>query len=373
MSFADRISFDGPDENGSPARRLVGVSVGMVYLLFPVADIVTGAFTGAKAVWACLLLMTYVGAYVLVVASSPSRLSLGRFIYPLFALVSVLGVTAALAFGGAWLSLPVYTVVLYAFALRPAHALIGMVLSLLVVIGGGVLHRDSWDTIAVLAVQVVTLGVLFISVRNTRALSHRLRLAQDEVARLAATEERLRIARDLHDLLGHSLSLIVLKSELAGRLAEESPRARQEIADIESVARKALTEVREAVTGYRQRSLAEELDSARAVLAAAGVAADVRVAGGPPPAVLDELFGWSVREGVTNVVRHAHATRCEITVTVSESGAVLEIVDDGDGGGGPYAMGSGLRGLTERVTGANGTVTVGDHRLRVLVPAVEYA
>ncbi|MEV4799919.1 histidine kinase [Nonomuraea sp. NPDC049421] len=373
MSFADRISFDGPDENGSPARRLVGVSVGMVYLLFPVADIVTGAFTGTKAVWACLLLVTYVGAYILVVASSPGRLSLGRFIYPLFALVSVLGVTAALAFGGAWLCLPVYTVVLYAFALRPAHALIGMVLSLLVVIGGGLLHRDDWDTIAVLAVQVVTLGVLFISVRNTRALSHRLRLAQDEVARLAATEERLRIARDLHDLLGHSLSLIVLKSELAGRLAEESPRARQEIADIESVARKALTEVREAVTGYRQRSLAEELDSARAVLAAAGVAAEVRVVGGPPPGVLDELFGWSVREGVTNVVRHAHATRCEITVTVSESGAVLEIVDDGDGGGGPYAMGSGLRGLTERVTGANGTVTAGDHRLRVLVPAVEYA
>ncbi|WP_378790103.1 sensor histidine kinase [Nonomuraea fastidiosa] len=379
MSFADRISFGGPDESGRPARRLVGVSIGMVYLLFPVTDIVTGAFTGAKAVWAALLLVAYIGAYIATVVSPPNMVKAGRFTYPLLALVTLLGVTGALAFGGSWLSLPVYTVVLYAFVLRPAHALAGMALSLLVVIGGGVLHRDDWDTLAVLSIQVVTLGVLFISVRNTRALSHQLRIAQDEVARLAATEERLRIARDLHDLLGHSLSLIVLKSELAGRLAEESPRVRQEIADIESVARKALTEVREAVAGYRQRSLAEELDSARAVLAAAGVAAEVRVTGGPPPAALDELFGWSVREGVTNVVRHAHATRCEITVTVEGDTAMLEIVDDGDGGDGPYELGNGLRGLTERVTGAGGTVTAGPdghghgHRLRVRVPAVEYA
>jgi two-component system sensor histidine kinase DesK len=165
----------------------------------------------------------------------------------------------------------------------------------------------------------------------------------------------------------------VLKSELAGRLAERSPQVRQEIADIESVARKALVEVREAVTGYRQRSLPEELDSARVVLAAAGVQAEVRVSGTPLPDLLDGLFGWSVREGTTNVVRHARATRCEIKVTFDGRRATLEIVDNGRGGDGPYETGSGLSGLGERVSGAGGSLraapTAGGFLLRVQVPA----
>ncbi|WP_345574220.1 sensor histidine kinase [Nonomuraea rosea] len=374
MSFAERISFAGDEDTPSRGRRLLGISVGLVYLVFPVTEIVVGVLTGARAIWAGVLLLTFVAAFLATVLSVKSFLERGRWTYPLLALTTALGVTGALVFGGSWLSLPVYTVVLYGFTLPPALALWAMLANLAVVIVAGIINHSELEGIIVLAFQVVTLGVLFISVRNSRVLNVKLRLAQDEVARLAVTEERLRIARDLHDLLGHSLSLIVLKSELAGRLAEESPQARKEMADIETVARKALTEVREAVTGWRQRSLPEEIDGARAVLRAAGVREQVRVAGTPLPAPLDGLFGWAVREGTTNVVRHARATTCEIKVTYEGGEAILEIVDNGKGGVEPYTPGSGLRGLGERAADAGGTMTAGPrpgggHHLRLLVPA----
>jgi two-component system sensor histidine kinase DesK len=373
MSFAERITFGDADGKPSRKRRLLGISVGLVYLVFPISEIVGGTLTGARAVWAGVLLVTFVGSFLATVLVNKGIFDHSRLTYPLLLVTSVLGVVGATTFGGSWLSLPVYTVVLYGFTLPPLWAVMAVAAQLAVVVGAGLINHDDADTIIVLALQVLTLGVLFISVRNTRALTVKLRLAQDEVARLAATEERLRIARDLHDLLGHSLSLIVLKSELAGRLSEDSPQVHREIADIETVARKALTEVREAVTGYRQRSLPEELDNARTVLRAAGVAAEVRVSGTPLPELLDGLFGWSVREGVTNVVRHARATRCEIKVTFDAGHATLEIMDNGTGGDGPYEMGSGLSGLNERVAGAGGTVEAGPargggHHLRVLVP-----
>jgi two-component system sensor histidine kinase DesK len=373
MSFAEKITFGDADGRPSRKRRLIGISVGLVYLVFPVSDIVMGALTGARAVWAGVLLFVFVSSYLATVLANRSFFERSRLTYPLLVLTSALGVTGATAFGGSWLSLPVYTVVLYGFTLPAAWAIWAVLANLAVVVGAGLANHDDAGTIIVLGLQVVTLGVLFISVRNTRALTIKLHAAQGEVARLAAADERLRIARDLHDLLGHSLSLIVLKSELAGRLAEESPQVRKEIEDIESVARKALEEVREAVTGYRRRSLPEELDSARAVLRAAGVRAEVRVSGTPLPEPLDGLFGWSVREGTTNVVRHARATRCEIRVTADGGHAILEIMDNGTGGDGPYEMGSGLRGLSERVAGAGGTVAAGPapgggHRLRVIVP-----
>ncbi|WP_433429649.1 sensor histidine kinase [Nonomuraea sp. CA-141351] len=374
MSFAERITFGDADGKPSRKRRLIGISVGLVYLVFPLTDIVSGTLKGGRAIAAGVLLLAFVSCFLATVLANRSFFERSRLTYPLLVVTSVLGVTGALIFGGSWLSLPVYSVVLYGFTLPAVWAVWAMLTTLAVVVGSGLANHDDADTIIVLGLQVLTLGVLFISVRNTRALSVKLRVAQDEVARLAATEERLRIARDLHDLLGHSLSLIVLKSELAGRLAEDSPKTHKEIADIESVARKALEEVREAVTGYRQRSLPEEIDSARAVLRAAGVEAEVRVSGTPLPGLLDGLLGWSVREGTTNVVRHARATRCEIKVTFDGEQATLEIVDNGKGGDGPYEMGSGLRGLDERVAGAGGTVAAGPtpgggHRLRVLVPA----
>ncbi|MEW9551754.1 histidine kinase [Nonomuraea sp. NPDC050783] len=372
MSFAERISFGREDERPSLARRLLGISVGLVYLVFPVAEIATGAITGTRALWAGLLLAVFVTTFLATVASARSFVERNRWTYPLLAVTTALGITGALVIGGSWLSLPVFTVVLYGFALPPAWALVGLATSLAVVVGGGLLHGSSPESIIILGLQVVTLGILFISVRNTRTLAFKLRRAQDEMARLAAAEERLRIARDLHDLLGHSLSLIALKSELAGRLAEGSPEVRREVMDIENVARKALSEVREAVTGYRRHGLAEELDGARSVLAAAGVRARVQVTGTPLPEPAESLLAWAVREGTTNVVRHARAACCEIRVTHGDGHAILEIMDDGRGAG-PYRMGNGLSGLGERVAGAGGAMTAGPagrgFRLRVEVPA----
>jgi two-component system sensor histidine kinase DesK len=277
-------------------------------------------------------------------------------------------------FGGGWLSLPIYVSVVMSMALPTRQALRGIAAMALTVLAEGLIGGADGGTVALLVLQVVTLGVLFMSVRNTRILVVELRKAQEEVARLAAGEERLRIARDLHDLLGHTLSLIVLKSELAGRLAEQgSAKAADEIRDVESVARGALQEVREAVSGYRRRGLPEELDHARTALEAAGVRATIVTTGTPLPDDLDGLFGWAVREGITNVVRHSAATRCEITVTFEHGEATLEIVDNGRDQG-AYAPGSGLLGLIERVEAAGGSLQAGRQpgggfRLRALVPA----
>ncbi|MGV9776029.1 sensor histidine kinase [Streptosporangium sp. NPDC003464] len=363
----------GMDERPSRRRRLAGMSVGLVYLCFPVLDIVSGELTGAEAFWGALGLAAYVACFLTTALSPREYGALSPLTYGFMGATTVLAVCLPFLFGGSWLSLPVYTTVVYSMALGPLPATLAMLAMGTVVVLAGLLYEHDPASTLVLVFQVVTLGVLFMSVRGTRILVVRLRRAQQEVARLAAGEERLRIARDLHDLLGHSLSLIVLKSELAGRLAENgSERAVAEIRDIETVARQALVEVREAVSGYRQRDLSAELDGARAALEAAGTQVTVRLAGTPPPGVLDGLLGWAVREGTTNVMRHARATHCEIAITHDGRATTLEIVDNGRGAA-PYGPGSGLNGLTERVEAVGGTVSAGPRgngfALRVAVPA----
>ena len=204
-----------------------------------------------------------------------------------------------------------------------------------------------------------------------------LERAQEEKARVAVAEERLRFARDLHDLLGHSLSVITLKSELAGRLlAVDAGRAGTEVAEIERVARQALKEVREAVSGYRQATVAVELAGARTALAAARITwtedVDTDVA---LPEAIEAVLAWTIREGVTNVVRHSHAATCTLTLDVGSTNATMSIVDDGTGADGPprSEAGNGLRGLGERVAAASGSLTAGPgdeggYRLVVSVP-----
>jgi two-component system sensor histidine kinase DesK len=194
----------------------------------------------------------------------------------------------------------------------------------------------------------------------------RLRAANQEIARLAVDEERARFARDLHDSLGHSLTVVAVKSELAGKLVPRDPAAAQaEIADVERLARDALADLRAAVAGFRAVTLEGELVAARAALAAGGITLDV-----PAPATvvrpeLRPLFAWAVREGVTNVLRHAAASAC--TITLTRSG--VRVQDDGTGVGGAEP-GSGLRGLAERAAtlGAHveaGPVPDGGYELRV--------
>ena len=199
----------------------------------------------------------------------------------------------------------------------------------------------------------------------------RLVRADEEIERLAALAERERIARDLHDLLGHTLSVIVVKSELAGRLLTADPdRVAGEIAEIERIGREALTEVRSAVSGYRARGLAAELEGAERALAAADVAVTVERARLPSLAPAHEsAVALALREAVTNVIRHARATRATIAVAADGSDVVLEVTDDGRGTNG--TEGSGLAGMRERIAAVGGEVIVDGSagtRVRVRVP-----
>jgi two-component system sensor histidine kinase DesK len=187
--------------------------------------------------------------------------------------------------------------------------------------------------------------------------NERLRRANEEIERLATIAERERIARDLHDLLGHTLSVVVLKSELAARLIPADPdRATAEVHDIERIGREALGEVRAAVTGYRVRGLDAELAGAGVALEAAGV--DVEVHADPTDLHPEQesALAMAVREAVTNVVRHADAQGATISITTVDAGVRLEVTDDGRGISGQE--GSGLTGMRERIAALGGHVDV---------------
>jgi len=187
--------------------------------------------------------------------------------------------------------------------------------------------------------------------RKDQALLEAHRTAEQ----LATIAERERIARDLHDLLGHTLSVIVIKAELASKLSEiDTARAASEIRDVERISRNALQEVRRAIHGYRGERVQDEIDTARAALESAGVALVSH--GGPAglDAEVERAFALAVREAVTNVIRHARATRCEITLDRGGAGVQLIIQDDGIGG--DEAEGAGLSGMRTRLAALGGTV-----------------
>lgn len=227
----------------------------------------------------------------------------------------------------------------------------------------------------------LAIGGTALVVRHLTITVEELRLTREALAARAVDEERLRIARDLHDLLGHSLSLVAIKSELAGRLLPRAPNdAAREILDIERAARHALRQVREAVAGYRQPTLRSELSAARELLAASAIAVTVDDRVGVLPVAVDGLFAWSVREGVTNVIRHSRADNCVIRMSRSSESARLSIANRSAEARGPVAEranapsaeGYGLAGLRERATALGGLVTTsalgGGFALEVEVP-----
>ena len=196
-----------------------------------------------------------------------------------------------------------------------------------------------------------------------------LRQARADLAGAAVGEERLRFARDLHDVLGHSLQAVALRAELAERMIDRDPgRVAKELAEIQGIARGAVKDVREIVRGYRATSLRTELDGMTAVLHAAGIRCETPVIPPGLPAHVHETFGWVARESVTNVLRHSTATWCLLTVWADDGRVHLEIANDGAGrlhGGVP---GSGLAGLAERIEKVGGRFTAasaGDGTFRV--------
>ncbi|WP_330176067.1 histidine kinase [Streptomyces sp. NBC_01498] len=282
-------------------------------------------------------------------------------------------------YGGSWLLFFPLFGLACGTALRGRYLpLVGVPLTLTVAVVAAV--HDSWGAITIAYGTVVSMLVTAAILALSETVVE-LRSTRQELARAAVEEERLRFSRDLHDLLGHTLSVIVVKSEAARRLApRDMDAALAQITDIESVGRQALTEIREAVTGYREGSLSTELDRARSALTAAGIEPVVRRSGPPLEPRTEVLLGWVVREAVTNALRHSGATRCEITVDGTPERVRLEITDDGrgvrsapsdgtddstdsgtndDARTGTGGRGTGLTGLTERLAAAGGSLEAG--------------
>ncbi|WP_147457357.1 sensor histidine kinase [Micromonospora sp. CV4] len=270
-------------------------------------------------------------------------------------LLLAVGVASIPGTGGDWLATLVYVAAAAVFLLPFREALATVVLCAVTPVLASRLvpgwEAESTIVFAVLLASFAMFGVSRLAQRNSE-----LQAAQQEIHRLAVAEERARAARDLHDILGHSLTVVAIKAELAGRLIEvDRDRAAAEIADVEGLARAALADVRQTVGAYREVTLAGELAGARSALAAAGIAADLPADVPALPAERDRLFGWAVREGVTNVVRHSGARCCTIRVHPDR----VEVSDDGRGPSTPDGSGHGLVGLRERARRLDAAVSVG--------------
>jgi two-component system sensor histidine kinase DesK len=203
------------------------------------------------------------------------------------------------------------------------------------------------------AVFTALIGAINIHYAQRARDTKKLLMAQEEVEQLAKIAERERIARDLHDVLGHTLSVIVLKSELAAKLAEKDPaRAVQEIRDVERISRDALSQVRSTVRGYQSRGLLAEVEQAKSALSAAGVQTQCDFGAPKLPAAQEGVLALALREAVTNVIRHAKATSCYLTLRQEQGSCRLQIKDDGCGS--LSAEGVGLSGMRQRVESLGG-------------------
>lgn len=346
----------------------------LVCLLFPVLFLAQSPMPPMRLGLAITGLVLFVGTYTWFVWPHPGHERLGlrydrRRAGLVYAGLVILVVVLSVAYGAAFLWLFVGVSAVAGVAFSPYRAFVVVMALTLVTLGLGIarsgsLAQTDWLHLIPLVLLVRGLGLDMTGLTRLAEALRELHRARGELARRAVTEERLRLARDLHDLLGHTLSLITLKSELAGRLVDKQPaQAAQEIREVEQEARRALREVREAVAGYRQPTLHGELEAARQMLAAAGIGSTIEHTADTLPTAVDGVLAWAVREGVTNVIRHSRAHHCTLRVVVGQGGAMVELMDDGEvvdpRAAGAYTPGSGLSGLAERVAAVGGQLEAG--------------
>jgi two-component system sensor histidine kinase DesK len=228
-------------------------------------------------------------------------------------------------------------------------------------------HLGTGDTLAIL-LPVVLIGMAMMGFRMQMVLVRELAQARETVAKLATNEERLRLARDMHDLTGQSLSMITLKSELAAKRLSRLPASAErdailtEMNDVSRVSRQTLHDIREAVSGYRRPTLAIETITARSALDAGGIRLDddpgLTMRSGTFDPEAEAVLAWCLREAVTNVIRHSRAWTCRIRLSERGGEVSLEVTDDGCGFA-ESATGSGLRGMSERLSAIGGYLSVG--------------
>ncbi|NUR71196.1 MAG: sensor histidine kinase [Hamadaea sp.] len=347
-------------------RRMIGGVWALVWS-FPILSLADDVLRATDTPWlAFVLFAAYVALYLYVVMRGfgsrlpfpPLRDQMALWAFTILGIILAVFYTREAA-GGA-LILILYVAVAGVSLYPPPTAYFWVGGSSLLLGGMGLLAGDKLGDVASLVLNVLLATAMVLVVRNMIRLIRELDRTRTELARSAVEQERLRFARDLHDLLGHSLSLIVVKSEVVRRLAERDPAAAaKEAAEIEEVGRKALAEVREAVTGYRERPLSDELHGARGALTDAGIETNIRLSirTDELPSAVDQAFAWVVREAATNVIRHSGARTTRIMLDRSATAWSLTVRDDGRGRAATATEGNGLRGLRERLAALDGTLT----------------
>lgn len=377
-SAGERIApvCQAPENRRQLTVKVLWTGIWMVYLGAPLSDLFDGGHSPAVVVFGGLGLAAFVAVYVLLIFRYTKAVPAPGAVYTGLGVLLLLAVLPSFALGRSWLVLFVYFSVAAGAALpqRLSCWVIPTGVALLVALG---LHLDdAGDLWPALVVPALLGGFAMVGIRKMVRTTRELRAARAVVAHLAASEERLRLARDLHDLLGHSLSLITLKSELAGRMLPGEPEAAAaQVADIERVSRQALVDVREAVSDYRRPTLEVELAGAGTALGAAGITAHLPGTADRPTGLhpdQESALAWALREACTNVVRHSGATRCTVALTEQADDTLcLSVTDNGCGADAPD--GNGLTGLAERLALADGTLETGPgvrggFQLRAVVP-----
>lgn len=333
------------------------------YLFFPVRAFFSQPHGAAISLLSALALLAFVGLWLLVYLGQPGRPAEA---HTRLLLIGFAGCLVLYAAGLGVIGYDSATFLVYAAALigyqgdlRLAGGGLLLIVAALLTPGWlGFAHLGGVDLTQILILSCAAMYGNHAGHRQTVA-NIRLARVQAEKERLAAGAERERIARDLHDLLGHTLSVIVLKSELAGKLTERDPaRAAQEIREVERISREALGEVRSAVRGYQGSGLSAELARSKLALGTAGVRLELDAEPLTLPAAVEYAMEMVLREAVTNIMRHARAGRVTVRLAHESGVLLLEVQDDGAGRG-PAAEGTGLTSMRERVRAAGGQFSLG--------------
>lgn len=383
---------------GGPQRYFFS-AIWLVYLIQPVAELFGHGHGVLWIVGGLAIAVAFCLIYVPIVVNVdrwPDRARAG------LAALILLAAVACLVYGKSWTPLWIYVsaaggIVLAATTTR-RRAMLGVVaITGCYALFCWITHLDIGTFLAVL-LPVLLIGLAMIGFRMQIVLMHELAQARGTVAKLAANEERLRLARDMHDLTGQSLSMITLKSELAAKRLAKLPSSAErdavltELGDIGRVSRQTLHDIREAVSGYRRPTLAIEVITARNALEAAGIGLDdddeLTLRSGTFDPDAEAVLAWCLREAVTNVIRHSGARHCRIRLLERPGEVSLEVTDDGRGFAGPDDQdpagpeyepdspnGSGLHGVSERLSAVGGSLSLGPappghgFRLIAAVPA----
>lgn len=346
----------GTRDTQNPWERYgwIMAAIWLVFLMFPLTSAFTVETTWVWRSLAIAAILAFAAVYVygfIRIGRTETRAQVNRFGWQCIAVLVSLALATSLVIGLSALNMVTFVIAFAMFSLPLAAALgigvVGIAFAVLVPLAMGVLG-ETWFFIPILFMVGVATAV-------SRVLEQRGTAHQEIAGAMALVAERERVARDVHDVLGHSLTVVTIKAELAQRLVDADPeRAKAELAQIQSLTREALAEIRATVAGLRVARLGDEITSASSALADAGVSAELPA----DTSVVDPrhriVLAWVLREAVTNVVRHSGATTCAVSI----GPRTMSVTDNGRGCPG-RPEGNGLHGLRERVAAAGGTLNVG--------------